>query len=178
MKNIFLDIETTGLLPWYGNRITCICAKDDVGRFSAINEDECTILKSFNAWMAEHAIDQYQLVTKNGKQFDIPFIATRAVLLHFTSDVFISLLAYTHFDMHEVTKKWVSLDDMARLLSCQLKSGTGLQAINLWKEKKYEELLAYCQVGVDVLEEVYQKYTALKKNFIYGTPIELQASKR
>jgi DNA polymerase III epsilon subunit-like protein len=28
-KYIVLDIETTGLNPWYGDRITCICAKDN-----------------------------------------------------------------------------------------------------------------------------------------------------
>jgi len=26
---IVFDIETTGLKPWFGNQVTCICAKDN-----------------------------------------------------------------------------------------------------------------------------------------------------
>jgi hypothetical protein len=34
-KHITFDIETTGLNAWYGDRVTCICAKDSAARHSA-----------------------------------------------------------------------------------------------------------------------------------------------
>jgi len=70
--------------------------------------------------------------------------------------------SYDHFDLHEITKKWISLDDMARIIGCKLKTGTGKGAIQLWKERKIDELIKYCAQDVEVTEEVYLKHKQLR----------------
>ena len=164
-KFICLDIETTGLLPAYGSRITCICAKDEDGKeFSCCDRDEAKILKKFNEWLIKRDIDEYYLLTKNGKQFDIPFIIIRSALsveqevIETTRDI----LHYEHFDLQELTTKRVSLQVMAELLNCTPKSGTGSNAIKLWDNHKYKELEEYCMQDVLTTIEVFQKWKRLK----------------
>ena len=72
------------------------------------------------------------------------------------------LTEFSHFDLQEITEKRVSLNDMAKLLGCKLKSSTGQDAIKLWEQGKYKELKEYCMNDVDVTEEVYLKYKALQ----------------
>ena len=162
-KYIVLDIETTGLLPWYGDRITCICAKDSDGdKFTAIRKDERLLVESFLKWLAtRNGNNDYLLITKNGKIFDIPFIMARMALMKELTETEKVILNYEHFDLQEVTTKRVSLNDMAKLLKCTPKSGYGLKAIRLWKEKRYDELKAYCMQDVETTEEVYLKWLGL-----------------
>ena len=46
-KIMTFDIETTGLKPWFGDRITCICAKTQSTEFKMACEDEKELLISF-----------------------------------------------------------------------------------------------------------------------------------
>lgn len=163
-KYIVLDIETDGLCPWYGNRITCICAKDiDGNMLKAVNKDELEIINSLLEWLIQRSHKEYILVTKNGKQFDIPFILTRlAIRSHFNNRDALHLLLYEHLDIQELTIKKVSLDDMARLFKCRLKSGTGKNTVMLWKMERFDDLLNYCMQDVETTEEVYLKWNSLK----------------
>ena len=163
-KYIVLDIETDGICPWYGNRITCICARDFDGyKFAMIDQDEIKIINSFLGWLKHRSREEYFLITKNGKQFDIPFILTRLALrsnVNHKGALF--LLVYEHLDLQELTKKKVSLDDMARLFKGRLKSGTGKNAIRLWRAERYDDLMKYCMQDVETTEEVYLKWKSLR----------------
>jgi len=163
-KYIVFDLESTGLLFWYEDRITCICAKDSDGnRFSMVDENENSLIESYLEWIKKRSPNNYFIVTKNGKQFDIPFILTRLALhnkLRFKKGLFI--LNYEHFDLHKITSKRVSLNDMAKLLGCIPKSGTGLNAIKLWNDGKHDELKNYCAQDVNTTEEVYLKWCSLQ----------------
>ena len=76
-NEIVVDIETTGLLPWYGDKVTCICARDSNGdTFSEVNEIESELLDKFIDWLSDK--EDYSWISFNGKQFDIPFIMTRS----------------------------------------------------------------------------------------------------
>ncbi|MFC1863909.1 ribonuclease H-like domain-containing protein [Thermodesulfobacteriota bacterium] len=163
-KYIVLDIETDGLCPWFGNRITCICARDSTGyKFVMTDHNELKIIKSFLGWLKPRSREEYFLVTKNGKQFDIPFILTRlAIRSHVNDKNALHLLLYEHLDLHELTKKKVSLNDMARLFKCRLKSGTRKNAIRLWRAERYDDLIKYCMQDVETIEEVYLKWKILK----------------
>ena len=161
-KFICIDLESNGLLPAYGDRITCICAKDEDGKeFSCCSVDEEKILKKFNEWLIERDIDEYYLLTKNGKQFDIPFIIIRSVAYNDPSVR--DIIQYEHFDLQYLTQKRVSLQSMAELLNCTPKSGTGSNAIKLWDNHKYKELEEYCMQDVLTTIEVFQKWKALRK---------------
>jgi len=163
-KYISLDIESMGLLPWYGDRITCICAKDSDGnKFEMVHKAEDAIINDFLYWLNKHDSKEYTIITKNGKQFDIPFIMTRCANVLETITEGIDLLDYPHFDLQELTKKRISLDDMAKLLGCTPKSGNGLNAIKLWEEGKFDELKEYCMQDVETTEEVYLRWKMLQK---------------
>lgn len=163
-KYIVIDIETDGLWPWYGNRITCICAKDSYGdNFQMTDHDEIKLINSFIEWLQSKTPQEYFLITKNGKQFDIPFILTRLAIKTgaYPEDAY-SLLMFDHLDLQELTKKKIPLDDMARLFKCRLKSGTGENAVMLWKMERFDDLLNYCMQDVEITEEVYLKWKNLK----------------
>lgn len=171
-KYIVFDIETTGLDPWFGNMVTCICAKthDDLRISFTLDLDDplsCSELKNikrFLYWVNTLNINwEYKIITKNGRKFDIPFMMARVSLLSGRlEETDTRILHYRQFDLHEITKKWVSLDDMARLLRCKSKTNNGINAITMWQDSRYKELTEYCMNDVEVTEEVYLKYNFLK----------------
>jgi uncharacterized protein YprB with RNaseH-like and TPR domain len=169
-KYIVLDIETSGLTPWYGDSITCICSKDNDGRrFSEVNgkqmdKDEIDLIQSFLNWISSYSDDDTFLVTKNGRQFDVSFLMVRRTLL----DLFdkdndpIDLIDFDHFDLQEITSKRISLQQMAELLGCTPKSDTGKDAIKLWREERFKELKKYCMQDVETTEEVFLGWRKLQ----------------
>ena len=166
---IVLDIETTGLNPWYDDVVTCICVKGSKSGhdYHAVSKDEKSLLFDFFEWFKCNYIKDTLLITKNGKAFDIPFLLTRLFLnnaLRWEEDL--AILKFEHFDLHEVTSKWVRLSDMATLYGVENKSGSGLQAIKLFKDNKLEELKDYCWQDVIVTEQVYKRYIAFHKTRI------------
>ena len=128
-----------------------------------INLDELKIIKSFLGWLQDKGPQEYFLITKNGKQFDVPFILTRLALQsNANHDKAPFLLVYDHFDLQELTEKKIPLNDMARLFKCRLKSGTGKNAMRLWKKERFDDLLKYCTQDVETTEEVYLRWRSLK----------------
>ena len=159
-KYLVFDIETTGLSP-VDNRITCFCAKDEEGNeFKLYDEYEAILLdKIYKLLLIKR---DHLLISKNGNLFDIPFI----ILKGFIWKVDIHSLYknyFYHFDLQEVTEKRISLNDMATMYAIENKSGTGLNAIKLFKEGKISELLDYCMQDVEITEKVYLKYKELHK---------------
>ena len=79
---LILDIETTGLSPWYGDKITCICAKAVGGNidypFAEAGDNEEEIITKFLHFAGRHSGKTF--ITKNGKGFDVPFIIVRTIL--------------------------------------------------------------------------------------------------
>ena len=174
-----LDIETMGLNPWYGRRITAIGIKSSIDNKDLILTDgsEESLLIAFWTWFEEEGTENFEfLVTKNGKMFDVPFILARSHLLCFETldrkppielniahnKLANKLLDFPHKDLHEITDKWVSLNDMAKILGCEEKIGTGKNAIKLWKEGKIELLKTYLRQDLRVTMQVYERIKLLK----------------
>lgn len=165
--------------PLYLEKVTCICAKDSDGKtFSMVMthpnfdmgdkeyfvNDEGALLQSFFTWLSHRPHRKYFLVTMNGKQFDLPFIFIRYVLRYgYDPENDLPELLYDHFDLQEITSRRVSLQCMAELLGCNLKTGTGKEAIKLWNERRYYELKEYCLNDVEVTEEVFLGWKGLKE---------------
>jgi len=164
-KYVVFDIETEGLHPWHNDRITCICAKDsDSGIFSKTDEDESQLIQDFLEWVYKRNSKEYRLVTHNGDCFDIPFILTRAVLHGFNKAFLNNIFAFNHFDLAKISGKRISLNNLAKLFCCKQKTGSGRDAIRLWKEKRFEALTKYCMNDVEVTEQVYLKHLNLVKD--------------
>lgn len=163
-KYIVLDIETQGLLPWYGDKITCICAKASTGPdFKLTNSDDIALIQAFLQWILRtNRTAAHALVTYNGKGFDIPFILARLAMetdINKESGLFI--LQYPHIDLFEevqkLTNKRMSLDTVAKLYGCTPKSGSGKNAIKLAENGKYGDLMEYCYQDVLTTLDVYLK---------------------
>ena len=167
MYNVYLDIETTGLRPFYGDEVTCVCVKvvdgDNVTRFSKVGVPEPQILNETALFLEKHA--KGILITKNGKMFDVPFLLTRAVMLgdKASYDKLSQLVSMIHIDLHEITKKWVSLDDMARMYGLEPKTGNGKQAIQMFHEGRYKELARYCGNDVELTQKCFETFNNLGK---------------
>jgi 3'-5' exonuclease len=166
-NEIVVDIETTGLLPWFGDRVTCICARDSNGdTFSYAGDDEHKIVSKFFNWIIK--MKKSCLITFNGKHFDIPFIMTRFTMLNrfCLFDEKSIMLNWQHIDLHQelkkLTGKRISLDTVAKLMGCDSKSGKGKDAIELWRQGRFDELKAYCMQDVEVTWQVYHKYKKLE----------------
>ncbi len=161
-KRISLDIETSGLNA-LTDRITTICARDShTGEwFANVDEDEVQLILNFIKWLRLRDTNEYMLLSKNGKRFDIPFILLRLFKNELDPKGAMFILDYCHFDFQDVTCKWVGMDDMARLLHCKVKSSNGFEAINMWKNGQHDVLVDYCKNDVEVLEELFGKYMLL-----------------
>jgi uncharacterized protein YprB with RNaseH-like and TPR domain len=163
MKNILcIDIETTGLNPLFGDSITCICAKtkNEEYRNDVSEQDEKELLLDFMNWFAD--LEYFDLiVTKNGKNFDIPFIFIKCMIydISFEKD----LMFFPHFDLQELTTKRISLQSMAEMYCLDGKNGTGINAIKLYKEKRFSELLNYCWQDVLLIEKIYKIYRQIQR---------------
>jgi len=127
-----------------------------------VHEDEQHLINSFIEWIAT-VKDNSFLLTKNGKEFDIPFILSRlSQTIDLDEHNGLFLKDMPHFDLQDITKRRVSLQTMTELFNCKQKSGTGINAIQLWKEKRYKELKSYCTDDVEVTEEAFLKWRALQ----------------
>jgi predicted PolB exonuclease-like 3'-5' exonuclease len=159
-KYICFDLETTGLNAC-GHTITCICAKDEADNwFYEASTNEIEILLKFQDYLKKKK--DYKLISANGKNFDIPFIFVRAYML----GIYINPLLFLgeHFDIVcDITDKWVSLNNLARIYCFELKTGSGSNAIKLFTEGKYGELLEYCSNDVKLTEKIYLKFQEIKK---------------
>lgn len=158
---IVFDIETTGLEPWRASKVTCICAKDSDGNvFSEVGASETRIIDRFIKWLDDYEANEWLLVTKGGDHFDIPFICARQIRIsHDDKRPPFPLLSFRHFDLSKKLKnKYISLQDMATILGIPGKLGTGLGAISLFNEGKYDELKKYCLQDVELTEYIFNHW--------------------
>jgi len=175
-NEIVLDIETTGLHPWYGDRVTCICASNSNGlvfKCRLLEEDddcEAELINKFICWCYSRINKRpFRFVTFNGKEFDIPFLLTRYTITNngIGNKLVTDLADNSDIDLHEelrkLTGKRISLDTAAKLMGCNTKSGKGEDAIKLWDECRFDELKSYCMQDVEVTWQVYQKWKALNE---------------
>lgn len=161
---IYLDIETTGLSSFY-NRITSYSIriedqsiKHKYELFGKAHNNEFLILNDFNKCISKYNTDNYYFVTKNGKNFDIPFLVLRGFVNCFD---FRFLIKYDHFDLQEITSGWVTLNDLSRLYGVENKSDKSINAINMFNEGRLEELLKYNHQDTLVTKQVFEKWKEL-----------------
>ena len=156
-KYIVFDIETTGLNP-LDSRITCICAKRSDGEsYNGCHTNERGLIKDFLKWI-DLTYDDF-FISANGRDFDIPFIHIRAFLNNISLKEIKWINRAKHFDViNDITDKRISLNNLARVYGLKLKSGDGKNAIKLFEDGKFDDLIDYCMDDVELTEKVYLKY--------------------
>ncbi|MBD3183361.1 hypothetical protein GF312_13775 [Candidatus Poribacteria bacterium] len=169
-----LDIETTGLDPWRGDRITMIGVKP-VGEEPIIfyDEDESIILKKFWDWImkiTEKGLSEEcpTIITKNGDGFDFPFLKVRTLIhdrvigdLRIRSALIDHIMEMqSHIDLQielgQVEgQKTPSLNDMAKALGIPEKLGSGKDSPKLFWQGKIDKLQEYLKRDLEVTEQIY-----------------------
>lgn len=136
MKQIFMDIETSGLQHQENTYISLMGFLTDEGIFQRafFNMDQHPIVEEHSftesldeviRYLKQHPPEQYEIITYNGLRFDIPLC-----LKEFNYDLF---EGYNHIDlmvasdkyfMKEERKpvKWKSKDELARMLGIYVPS--------------------------------------------------------
>ena len=163
MENIpALDIETTGF-DFIKDEISAIGIKHDgfVHVFSREDNTERDMLVKFWKFLEDNNINK--IVGFNSDRFDIPFITIRS--LKWNVSVFevdsIDLMMDLSFDSK---LRWKGLNAWCQFFGIGGKNGDGKAAVQLFLDKKFEELHDYLRNDVEMTERLYIKLKDL--NFI------------
>lgn len=149
------EFQDKSALSWTTGRITCICLYgDDISR-SFCWDDEKTIINGFWSYLksfSEQSEGEFQLLTWNGYNFDMPYINMRSLINGMQPIPGLRGSRYPrpmdrHIDVSAICTdrgKMMSLNSAASALLGIEKTGDGKEAIELWKNQKLEELQSYC----------------------------------
>jgi len=162
-KNIVVfDIETKDAFSDVGGRDLFEKLEISVVGIYDYGSNEFTVFEEAELQrLADRLSRKPLLVGFNSRRFDVPI-----------------LQKYMPFDlkklpqldiMEEVSKALghrVALDSIARATLGQGKTGSGLQAIRLWREGRLAELKDYCMSDVRITKDVYE-YGADKGELFY-----------
>ena len=178
MKNeIVFDIETQNTFMDVGGYNHSLLKVSLVGvYFYATEEYKCFLEKDLpSLWGYFEQADR--LIGYNNKKFDLPVLNN-----YYAGD----LSRLPTLDILEVIEKSLGfrlkLDDVAVSTLGYGKSGSGLQAVEFFRQGKIEELKAYCLQDVKVTKEIYE-YGLMHKALAYtdmlgqrqGIPVDFTA---
>lgn len=156
------DIETTGLDP--GKCVVTIVSTEDYKtgetkhyEFSRVRKEAPERLGALKSELINDFNAASSLCAFNGIQFDIPFMM---VSLKLPADVITGWVLKTT-DILEcsrhVHQNTFGLNLLCGANGIQLKSSSGLEAIKMANEGRWEDLRDYCQDDVHILCDLYRK---------------------
>ncbi len=141
-RMLAVDIETTGLDPRVDD-VTCACAYDPgdgVARAFVFGRDGAAAREEFLGLLDSAP----RLCAFNGARFDLPFLARRWGLGADRVGAWVRKLV----DPFEASKlalgRTFSLDRLLAANGLAGKTGSGLHAVRLAREGRWEELAEYC----------------------------------
>ncbi len=151
MSELVLDIETKNIFADVGERDPRLLDVSVVGvydygsdKFLAFREEELSKL-----WpLMEHAD---RVIGFNINGFDFPVLSR-----YYSGDI----TRIPRFDIMDVVRDTLGfrlkLDDLVQCTLQQKKSGHGLQAVEFYKEGKWDELIKYCLDDVRLTRDLYE----------------------
>jgi len=168
-KKIEADIEAkkaalfdkAALSPLTG-RIVAIglaCQKEDgwdyTVKLAKSAEEEAPMLESLNEYFGDFLC--HQLVTFNGRKFDLPFILARA-MVHDITLTYRFPVGYdkNHADLRDILIEG-SLDYWATLILGEAKNGSAADVAGLVEENKWDELSTYCENDVALTVKIWER---------------------
>ena len=176
--------EKSGLYPWTAV-VTTICTMDQDGLHKFYGNDEKKILTDFGDYITalEKRWGKVQLIGKNSKNFDQPFLVARYIAhnlgvpdslrpTHDPKDID-ECLGFSSASIRG------SLSDYAYLLGVKGKTSHGSNAQAMYDatafdESKWDELVEYCAQDVMITNEFLERY--MKQFQTHTTNIEYLTS--
>tara|TARA_B100001758_G_scaffold247962_1_gene269301 strand:+ start:32924 stop:33649 length:726 start_codon:yes stop_codon:yes gene_type:complete len=156
------DIETTGLSALDGHVITVICTEDFGTRAKKAYEfarfqDDPVVFHELRDCILEDFEKAPTLCAFNGHRFDLPFMA---VALDIPVETVMRWKAKMS-DIFEVCKKkWqhtFSLNLLCEANKIPVKISSGLHAVQMAADGKFDALREYCEYDVSILNMLYEK---------------------
>jgi DEAD/DEAH box helicase domain-containing protein len=159
MRKITLDLETRNIFQEFGINdptvldVSVVCIHDSLDdSYHSFTEGTLKDL-----WPILEQADM--LITWNGDHFDIPLLNK-----YYPGD----LTRIKSLDlMKEVVKvlgRRLKLDTVASATLGVNKSGSGLEAINWWRDGEVDKVISYCTDDVRITKDIYEY--ALAKGFL------------
>jgi hypothetical protein len=168
MRDAFVfDIETDRLLTpsrdnWRDLRITAVVGIDPQGtahEFVFMPNDAAAEADAVLR-IGKHLDSAVQIVAYNGREFDL-----RVLENYFEADRVESWLAKL-VDPFEViratTGSWVKLDELLDANGLQKKGGTGVDAVQWWKDGQINRVVDYCRHDVFSLWSLVTQFKVLR----------------
>ncbi len=149
MRKIIFDIETDGIITNVGSKqvfpnILVVCIYDsETDKYSSYTKEQLGDL-----WpILEHAD---LLIGYNNNGFDTPILNQ-----HYSGD----LTNIGSLDLLDEIKKSlgyrIKLDSVAEATLGRKKTGHGLEAIEWWKQGRYDDVINYCIEDVRITKDIY-----------------------
>ena len=155
MRKIVFDIETDGIITTVGNKqvfpnMYVVCIYDSqTDKFSSYTQEQLKDL-----WPILEKADL--LIGYNSDSFDIP-ILNKYYSGDLTKIASLDLLT----EIKNSLGRRIKLDNIAGATLGRNKTGHGLEAMEWWKQGKYQDVIDYCTEDVRITKDIYE--FALKK---------------
>lgn len=149
MRKIIFDIETDGIITNAGSRqilpnIYVVCIYDsETDKYQSFTQEQ---LK--NLWPILEKADL--LIGYNSDSFDIPILNK-----YYSGDLSkiasLDLLA----EIKDSLGKRIKLDSVAEATLGRKKTSHGLEAMEWWKQGRYDDVIKYCIEDVRITKDIY-----------------------
>lgn len=149
MRKIIFDIETDGIITNAGSRqilpnIYVVCIYDsETDKYQSFTQEQ---LK--NLWPILEKADL--LIGYNSDSFDIPILNK-----YYSGDLSkiasLDLLA----EIKDSLGKRIKLDSVAEATLGRKKTSHGLEAMEWWKQGRYDDVIKYCTEDVRITKDIY-----------------------
>lgn len=188
-----LIIDKAGLNPGTG-KICCIgmVLRSDIDdtaspvELSSCSDNEKEILEYFWGCMKQLKNDYIRIVTFNGKDFDVPYILirsaingiipTRVLPSNKWNDSYRVYRGEFHFDLWEFLRGFynkgkfgASMDFWLKSFGLSEKTEQGSAVGEMFENKEYDRIAAYCLNDCKVTMELYDKIFPILKEGFAGT---------
>lgn len=151
MNKIVLDLETQKTFEEVGGRYMHLLKVSVVGIYHYPTEKYLTFEEKDILKLEEILKSVDLIIGFNIKRFDLPVLEP---YLSFSTNKFHTLDIMQ--EIVKVTGHRVSLNSVAQATLGEVKSGTGLEAIELFREGRMKELKRYCLDDVRITKDLYE----------------------
>jgi hypothetical protein len=162
---LVFDIETTGLDPT-SSVVTVVCTQDyhtgekRAYEFARVRAHEPQNEEKLREELIQAFDEAETLCAFNGVRFDIPFLHTALELSQDTTTAWLfkttDILEAARLGLFGPTHTF-GLNLLCQHNQVRVKSGSGLEAIKLAHEGKFDALLSYCADDVRILCDLYRR---------------------